>query len=451
MAMTSDLREAKRFLKEQICDVAPASVLAAVSGGLDSMCLLHLLSIWGRQHDLAVTAAHFNHQLRDTAERDEQFVRNWCAANGIPFVSGRGDVCAAAEREGWSIEEAARNLRYDFLAEQREKLGCTFVLTAHHADDNAETMLLNLLRGTGMRGLTGIPEIRGFIARPFLQVTRKELEAYAAAHDVPHVEDETNALDDAARNVLRHQVLPVLRQLNLKAVENMTRTAQLLAEDEAALEQLTDALLCHASVEPGSAASIPVKFCEDYPKAIAGRALWRLMISVGGHRKDISATHVEALLALMHGACGREISLPYGMAARREAESIDIFRRDRLAKTELKENCPVVWGDYQLTLLRTAEGEGLALRGGETLCAAPCAPGERLRLQNTNGSRSIKRLCIDRKISLSERDRMPAIYANGQLAAVWPLGTDEKYLPEHDENFRFVQILKHTEEKNDEK
>jgi len=446
MAMMSDLREAKRFL-EEMSGAHPTPVLAAVSGGLDSMCLLHLLATWGRQRNLMVTAAHFNHQLRAAADRDEAFVRNWCEEHEIPFVAGSGNVRAAAAREGLSIEEAARNLRYAFLVEQQENLGCAVVLTAHHADDNAETMLLNLLRGTGIRGLTGIPEVREPIARPFLQISRHELEAYAAAHNIPYVEDETNALDDAARNVLRHQVLPVLRQLNPKAVENMTRTAQLLAEDEDALEQQTDELLRHADVEPGCAAYLPVNSCTDHPKAIVGRALWSLMISVSGHRKDISAVHVESLLALMHGAYGQEISLPYEMAARREAEGITICRRRRLAETELKENYPVIWGNYQLTLLRTAEGEGLALRAAETLCVAPCAAGERLRLPEANGSRSVKRLCIDRKISLSERDRLPAIYADGRLAAVWPLGTDEKFLPEHSKEFRFVQILKHTEEK----
>ena len=199
MTRTNDLPAARACLEK----IGEGPVLAAVSGGLDSMCLLHLLTVWGRERNIPVTAAHFNHQLRGAeSDRDEQFVRDWCGVRGVPFVSGRGNVRELAGREGMSLEEAAREARYAFLTKEKERLGCKYVLTAHHADDNAETMLLNLLRGTGLRGLTGIPAARDFLLRPFLQVTRAELAAYAAARDVPYVEDSTNALDDAARNVL---------------------------------------------------------------------------------------------------------------------------------------------------------------------------------------------------------------------------------------------------------
>lgn len=447
MATMSDLPAARRALEGMGGGIRPTPVLAAVSGGLDSMCLLHLLSTWGRERNLAVTAAHFNHQLRGTADRDEAFVREWCAEHDIPFVSGRGDVRKAAAEQGLTMEEAARELRYAFLAEQKRLLGCTWVLTAHHADDNAETMLLNLLRGTGLRGLGGIPDSRDSIVRPFLQVTRGELEAYAEVHGIPHVEDETNELDDAARNVLRHHVLPVLRQLNPKAVENMSRTARLLAEDERTLERITGQLLCHAKTEPGCAAYLPVKVCEEYPKAIVGRAIWGLMIAVSGHRKDLSAAHVEATVALLRKEPGLEISLPYNMVARREADRLCICRRSRLAEAELLPGKPVRWGDYTLTLLDRREGDGVAVWTGGAVTVASCVPGERLTLPGANGSRSVKRLCIDRKISLAERDRLPAIYADGRLAAVWRLGVDQEFLPEDDVHFRFIQIINNSEEK----
>ena len=447
MAMTSDLAAAKQALEGMGGGACPTPVLAAVSGGLDSMCLLHLLSTWGRERNLAVTAAHFNHRLRETAERDEEFVREWCAEHDVSFVSGCGDVRKVAAEQGLTLEEAARDLRYAFLSEQKKALGCTWVLTAHHADDNAETMLLNLLRGTGLRGLAGIPDRRDSIVRPFLQVTREELVAYAEEHHIPHVEDETNELDDAARNVLRHHVLPVLRQLNPRTVENMSRTARLLAEDERTLERMTGQLLHHANVEPGHAAYLPVKACEEYPKAIVGRALWSLMISVGGHRKDLSAAHVEAAAALLQKEPGQEITLPYGMVARREAEHLCICRRSLLDETELLPGKPARWGNYTLTLLERREGDGLAIRTDGTVTVAPCAPGNRLTLPGANGSRSVKRLCIDRKISLAERDCLPAIYVDGRLAAVWRLGVDQKFLPEDGACFRFIQITNYTEEK----
>ena len=139
--------------------------LCAVSGGLDSMCLLEMTVRQGQKQGRRVAAAHFNHQLRGAeADRDEAFVRDWCAAREIPFFAGRGDVRAFAEKTGRTVEEAARQLRYKFLEETRRREGFGCILTAHHADDSAETMLLNLLRGTGLKGLTGIPETFGVTA-----------------------------------------------------------------------------------------------------------------------------------------------------------------------------------------------------------------------------------------------------------------------------------------------
>ena len=175
----------------------------------------------------------FNHQLRGAeADRDEAFVRDYCGKRRIPFAAGSGDTRALAEREGLSTEEAARRLRYDFLNKAAEDGGYDAILTAHHADDNAETVLLNLIRGTGSAGLAGIPQVRGNICRPFLRIPRAELAAYAAAHDIPHVEDSTNQDPGAAaRNALRSTVMPVLRQLNPKCAENIARTSAILREE----------------------------------------------------------------------------------------------------------------------------------------------------------------------------------------------------------------------------
>ena len=138
-------------------ELPEGGALCAVSGGLDSMCLLEMTVRQGQKQGRRVAAAHFNHQLRGAeADRDEAFVRDWCAAREIPFFAGRGDVRAFAEETGRTVEEAARQLRYKFLEETRRREGFGCILTAHHADDSAETMLLNLLRGTGLKGLTGI-------------------------------------------------------------------------------------------------------------------------------------------------------------------------------------------------------------------------------------------------------------------------------------------------------
>lgn len=237
-------------------------VLCALSGGADSVCLLHWLS---RQEDLTVYAAHFNHQLRgEEADGDEQFVRELCGAWNIPLFVGRGDVKAYAQREKCSIEEAGRVLRYKFLQETAEREGCGLIATAHNADDNAETMLLSLLRGTGLTGLAGIPFRQGNVVRPLLDVPRQEILSYLDRHDLPHREDSSNSDETYARNRLRAQVMPVLRQLNVRAVEHMANTAAQLTEIDRYLDETARGLLARAEESPGRV-SLPMEALSQAP------------------------------------------------------------------------------------------------------------------------------------------------------------------------------------------
>ena len=433
MTMTTsiDLAPARRFLEGMSGGAKPTPVLCAVSGGMDSMCLLHLLTTWGRERNMTVTAAHFNHQLRGKeSDRDEAFVRSWCEARNIPFVCGRGDVRAYAEEMGQTLEEAARTLRYRFLEEQKQALGCTFVLTAHHADDNAETMLLNLLRGTGLRGLAGIPETRGDIARPFLSVTRESLAAYAKENQVEYVEDSTNALDDVSRNLLRHKVLPVLRELNPKAVENMSRTAQQLRRDEEALGRMAEALLRRCRAEEGRWA-LPAEDCMDAERAVLTRAVHELLAHAGGHRKDLTAAHVDAVCALVYGSAGKTVSLPYGMTAcRTERERGVAVKAAAPEETAIAVGETVTFGGWRVSLTEDGTGRGISLPENGTLTVTLWRRDDRMVLPGSRGERSLKRLCADAGISPMGRDAMPVFRVNGQAAAVPGLGIDLRFTPE---------------------
>ena len=418
-------------------------VLAAVSGGVDSMCLLHFLRAQGYE----LCCAHFNHHLRgEEAARDEEFVRAWCEKEDIPFYCGSGDVRAHARATGKSEEEAARDLRYAFLRETAKKLNAQLTL-AHHADDNAETVLLNLIRGTDLRGLCGMRPKQDDLIRPFLEQTRAELAAYARSHNIPHVEDRTNADPNAAaRNYLRLEILSRLREINPRAGEHIAATARALVSLDDSIERQAEALLA-AAVREESGISLPLASFHTFDESVQARTVLRMADALGVGRKDIGRETLRAVLTLAQrgDAAARQISLPRG-ATVRIAEGLLTISLSPAApqRAALTEGVPLRWGNFELTLLRRADGEGILLRApnaGESLFAAPCDLSARLTLEGANGARSVKRLCVDRKLSLTERDALPALYVGGRLAAVWRLGTDVSFLPQRSEDMRFVRIV----------
>jgi tRNA(Ile)-lysidine synthase len=187
-------------------------VLCAVSGGADSMCLLDILRELSAKRGFRLAVLHFNHKLRGkNADADEDFVRNYCERENIEAVFGTNDVAGYAKAEGIGTEEAAWALRYRFFEETARRLGADNVATAHNADDNAETVLMNLSRGSGLKGLCGIPPVRGIYIRPLLALSRAEIEDYLRARGLPHIVDETNFDPAFTRNRLRMNVIPELQ------------------------------------------------------------------------------------------------------------------------------------------------------------------------------------------------------------------------------------------------
>ncbi len=212
-------------------------LLVAVSGGLDSVVMLHLLRRLAAEFPLHIEVAHFNHQLRDeAADMDEQFVKELCAGWHCPFHAGRGDVRSYARDHHLSIETAAREMRYAFLHQCAKESRCEFILTAHHADDQAETVLDRFVKGAALHGLTGIPFRNGPILRPMLQIERGAIEDYAQKEQLDYRTDASNDDMRYHRNRIRHDLLPHLKQYNPQVVEGVNRLARNLREAEAYLE-----------------------------------------------------------------------------------------------------------------------------------------------------------------------------------------------------------------------
>lgn len=215
------------------------TVICAVSGGVDSVVLLSIMCELREELGIRVCAAHFNHHIRgEESDRDAEFTRLFCRGQfDVEYFEGNGDVLGRVEKTGESVEEAARYLRYEFL---ENLIPGAKIATAHHANDNLETMLMNMIRGCGTQGICGIPPIRGNIIRPLLCMTRDQIVEYATENRIGHVEDSTNSCDDYLRNRIRHNFIPMMVKENNSTIINCFNTANAIREDNEYLNKLAD-------------------------------------------------------------------------------------------------------------------------------------------------------------------------------------------------------------------
>lgn len=376
---------------------AGQTVTVALSGGADSVVMTHCLASLGEETGIFVRACHFNHHLRGAeSDSDEAFCREFCKKLGIPLTVGHGDVKARMARTGESLEEAARNLRYGFFAAQDG-----LIATAHTADDNAETVLLNLVRGTGLKGLGGIPEQRENILRPLLKVTRAEVMAYLLAHGLDHREDSTNEEDDCLRNRLRHRVLPLLKAENPNFLTGVSRMTENLRQDEALLQEQADGLTS-------------VTDLQNAPEALRRRAIRARLSQI----PKLSFAHIEAVEAIVLGdKPSAEVSLP-GVTARREYDRLILDGGETPSFAPVTLPCPGQVTIPELGLTFSCE------EAGDPITIRPRKAGDSIRLKG--GSKTVKKLLIDKKIPAQRREMVPILERNGKILAVWGIAESEK-------------------------
>lgn len=412
-----------------------STILCALSGGTDSMALLTFLEAMAKEREITLYAAHYNHQLRgEESQRDEDFVTQWCEKRGIPLTIGQGDVGQEAQDQGKGIEETARAMRYGFLTELAQELGADKIATAHNADDNAETVLLHLVRGSGLDGLTGIPPVRGILIRPLLSTTRSEIEAYLEQEEVPHVEDSSNDSNAFARNRLRQEVMPVLRDLNPAFVSNLTGNLDHLREDRDLLHTMADRVTRTAQVEDGQV-SLTAKALTSLPHPIAVRVVKQLLAKI--ERYQISAVHLDQILSLAAGASpSASLRLPDDIFVWREYERLFLcpasdmppafslrlltgpgtFELDN-GWTVLVEEVvcpdPPATGEYEWHIDQTAVTYPLILRPRQT--------GDQLRLPGRR-TKTLKKWYIDEKIPRQRREILPVLADSAGLLAAAGLG-----------------------------
>ena len=433
-------------------------ILCAVSGGADSMCLLHLLRALGAEGGFTVAAAHFNHNLRGKESgRDAAFVQAQCAAWGVPFTLGAGDVAGEAARLGQGLEETARQMRYAFLEKTAGELGAARIATAHNADDNVETLLLHLVRGSGLQGLTGIRPRRGDVVRPLLTTSRAEIEAYLSEHGLPHVEDSTNTDEAYTRNRLRARVLPVLRELNPRFTESAGETIALLRTDNDYLNARAAEACLHARWAEDDLV-IEARYIADLPAAIAPRAVRRLLEMMGDGDTDCAAAHLNAVVELARGEDpSAVVFLSAGRMAQRIYKELLITTQagplPPFAPTALNldgETAPegALWrftcraGTCPAAESRPDHFWLSAQRLPGPLVLRPRSIGDELRLPRRPGARTVKKLMIDAKLPRRERERVPVLACGGTVAALAGFGPAEELLAKPGEAALEITIVK---------
>ena len=416
------LAKARDFCREK--DMLPPAggvMLCAVSGGRDSMALLSFLEQLAAEKGFILHAAHYNHMLRPTADRDEDFVRLWCADRHIPLACGTCDVRAWAREQGASLEDAARTLRYRFLEETADRVGAQRIATAHHVQDNAETVLLHLLRGTGLRGLGGIAPVRGRVVRPFLETDRRDIDAYVEENNIPYVEDESNADITFARNRLRIEVMPLLEKLAPGSTARIAGAAAILREEENHLAQESAGLLPPAEEDK---ISLPVNTLMSRDLAIRRRLVRSMAQQLG---VGLTAAQTDAVLALGSGGF---LDLPDGLQAYCQAHRLTLRRLSPPPEPLELHAGKQLWGGHTVRVAVTAEG--LPPEGNSAALSADKITGPLTiaawdgtgRLAVENGSRSIKRLFADQGIPADQREEHPALYCDGKPVAVLGVAVD---------------------------
>lgn len=453
---------------------AGTTVIAGVSGGVDSVCLLHVLKQLAKERAFSITAVHVNHMLRgNEANGDESFVACLCKEWEIPIKIFTENVKALSEREGLSVEEAGRLVRYDCFQKVLNETGAKHIAVAHHAQDQAETVFLNLLRGSGLDGLCGMEQIQGQIIRPFLTTDKSEIYNYIKRNGLIYRTDSSNLDNIYARNAIRNIIFPMIEKETGKSiVPPLLRASLLLKSDRDYLNQL--ALKHFNSIEDQKEQGTIILNRESFLKlhpAIAGRILRMAWEKITGAVKGLEAKHVEAVFELARKiGTGKSVNWPGGLRVKADYNrlvitkkevnqarpfSFDIqlpctevtvnekyritarvYTKDEYIKTfgyivKMKENSLVQVFDYNKI------NKGINIRSR--------LPGDIFFPYGSPGKKKLKEFFIDEKISRAERDERPLL-ADGNTV-MWVIGvrTAENYkITENTKEILYVKIADDT-------
>ena len=445
----SDLyKRFKLYIEENEILDSVSDVVIGVSGGADSVCLLLLLKKYSDETNVRISAVHVNHCLRgEDADRDEEFVKELCTKLEVPFTAVRKDVQAFAKEQGFSFEEAGRIIRYEVFCSCAAD-DASAIAVAHNKEDNAETIIHNLVRGAGLVGLSGMKcktTINGkMLVRPLLFASRSEIEDYLSENGQDHRTDKTNESTDYTRKKKKKNILPEMKEINPKAIDHITEAAKKISELNDVIERETEEALRVVVSEKDRGLCVDVRRLKELNETVAGSVIFSVIKLAAQKNKDIAEIHVEDVLKLVDASNGKRISLPEGVTAVKENELI-VFKKQGTEEKELAalhvkkdfhegqkyeyefgENRKIIFEAVSINPANIEEYKQKNLytkvfdydRISDSVFLGKRTDGDTITLNC--GKKSLNRYMIDNKIPADDRDSIPILKDDNEV--IWIVG-----------------------------
>jgi tRNA(Ile)-lysidine synthase len=425
-------------------------VVVAVSGGADSVALLSVLNSLKDELGIAVSAAHMDHMIRgEESKKEMAFVQSLAAGMGVECVAKARDVSAVKNDEGLSLQEAAREVRYEFLRETLNNIKADKVAIGHHGDDQVETSLMWFLRGSSLKGLSGMPPVReGLFIRPLIETTRKEIEQYLKENNIEYIKDTSINEQQYLRNDIRHNLLPLLRkEYNPQIDDAILRMTNLLRQDDELLESSAKQAVDDCIIESDVDLCVSIEKIKEYPDALHGRMIMDMVSRIKGDTRGITFKHVDSVCACISEGASKVVQLPQGLCVWREYDKL-IFTYKQEQETQfnfsydsLPESVVIEKAGIKLlfNVLENPDVEKLLEQrepGTEflnfdeirfPLVVRSVLPGDRFFPLGMEHSRKLKDFFIDLKIPVRDRSRIPLLVSEGRIACLCGLRVDNRF------------------------
>lgn len=418
-------------------------IVIGVSGGADSMALMMVLNGWRQEKKLRLAVVHVHHGIRGAeADADEAYVRKAAENLNLPFFVFHLDIPAIAKKHHLTEEETGRMARYRCFQKVLQEQNLNKIAVAHHEEDQAETVLFQMIRGSMISGLAGMRPVRGNVIRPMLSVSRKEIETYLQDQGIRWRTDSTNQSARYARNRIRHEILPVMEEIHPGAVRHLAMMAADMRDLETEIQRKASDVLLECRIRRGRTFEVRIEVpdLKKQSEPVRGEVILRAVEDLTGKRKDLTRQHIRSVLRLMDQNNGSRVDLPYGILARKNYSCLVLEKKEEKEKTQVSppgrlEIQIQPWNsgrEIRKPASADSEYERQEFEQQEFVKQIDCdrirntlqlrfpEPGDVIQINREGGHKKLRPLFTDLKIDQEKRDRIPVVADGHEI--VWVVG-----------------------------